>query len=167
MLKVIQGLFGNKKEKDIKRLQPFVPKINAEFEKMQRISDDDLRKKTPEFKQRIADYLKDTVDQIADFSEQAENEIDVALKDELYNRVDALKKERNEKIEEILNELLPEAFAVVKQTAKRLSENKELRVKATDWDREIAKSKKNVASSSSGKPNATPVLATGSQAGPQ
>ena len=144
MLKFIQKLFGDKKAKDLKELQPYAGKINAEFDKLQNISDDELRGKTAEFKGRIASYLQEIITRIDQSREEAENIKDVSKKEDLFTKVEKLEKERDEKLEEALEKLLPEAFAVVKETARRLTVNKQLKVTAQDFDKEIAQRKSNV-----------------------
>jgi len=144
--KAIGGLFGSKSERDLKDLNPFVPKIKAEFEKLQALSNDELRAKTNDFKNRITDHIKDIEAEISELEAKAEGDFDMPLheKEELYRKVDQLKKDRNKQTEEILLELLPEAFAVVKETAKRFTEHEELVVTAFDHDRNIAAKKENV-----------------------
>jgi preprotein translocase subunit SecA len=144
MLKLLQKLFGNKKEKDIKELQPYVGKINAEFVKLQTISDDELRAKSDKFRARIHEHIKALSAEIVAKKKEAQGTEDLALSERLYEEAEKLRKKRNESLEEVLKEILPEAFAVVKETARRLTENKALRVTATDWDLEIASRKKNV-----------------------
>ncbi len=138
--KAIGGIFGSKKDRDMKELNPFVPKVNAEFARLQSLSNNELREKTTAFKQRIAEHLKDIEAEISTLEAQAENDTEMPLheKEELYRNVDALKKDRNKQTEEILIELLPEAFAVVKEVAKRFTENTELRATAAEHDRNLA-----------------------------
>ncbi len=146
MLGFISKLFGNKSERDVKGIQPLVEKIKAEFDKLEQISNDGLRAKTIDFKSRISSGLEKTDAQIKAAKEEAENDlsIEVNRKVELYSEIDKLEKDRNKELEVILMEILPEAFAVVKETARRLANNKTLEVTATDFDRELAAHKKNV-----------------------
>ena len=144
MLKFIAKLFGDKKESDLKALRPFVPKINAEYEKLNSISDDQLRAKSDEFRGRINAHIADIEAEIKAKKEEAESTEDIHLSEQLYDQAEKLLKKRNEQLEVVLNEILPEAFAVVKETARRLTENKALTVTATDWDREISSRKGNV-----------------------
>lgn len=141
MLQFISKLFGgNKSEKDIKAISPLVSAINQHFASYNNLSNDELRGKTTEFKIRIKQHIADIDNEIADLKSKAEslpfNEI--VQKDEIYQQVDKLAKKRNEKIEEALNIILPEAFAVVKETARRFSENSEIEATATDLDRELS-----------------------------
>ncbi|KGE14694.1 preprotein translocase subunit SecA [Sphingobacterium deserti] len=145
MLQFLSKLFGSKSERDIKSIQPIVNKIKEEYEKLSSLSNDELRGKTLTFKNRIKEYLAEIDGEIASLKAEADqDEVDMGKKTELYERVDKLSKDRDKKLEEVLLEILPEGFAVVKETARRLSENKEIEVTATEFDREIAGRKPNV-----------------------
>jgi len=135
---LVKSIFGNKSDRDYKEMQPIVAKINAEYEKLKSLSHDQLRAKTAEFKSRIAAHLADVDNEVATLKTQAEAESDLVEKDNLYKRVDELRKDRDKKIEEVLNDILPEAFAVVKETAFRFTNNEVLEATATDFDREMA-----------------------------
>jgi preprotein translocase subunit SecA len=147
MLGFISKMFGgSKSEKDIKSIEPLVTTINQHFNSYQSLSNDELRGKTVIFKQRIADHLKSIDEEIAALTTQGEElpASDITGKDTLYQQVDKLKKDRDTSIEEILNELLPEAFAVVKETARRFKENTELVSTATQLDRDLSVKKEYV-----------------------
>ncbi|MFD2598476.1 preprotein translocase subunit SecA [Sphingobacterium corticis] len=144
MLKFLSKLFGSKSERDIKGIQPIVNKIKEEYEKLAGLSNDELRGKTADFKSRIAEYLKEIDDEINSLKEQAEATEDMEVKTSHYEKVDKLTKDRDKKLEDVLNEILPEAFAVVKETARRFTENKEISVTASEFDRNIAALKANV-----------------------
>ncbi len=141
MLGFLGKLFGgSKSEKDVKQIQPIVEKINQFFQQYQSLTNDELRGKTQEFRQRIKDHLKD-IDAEIEARKQAAEALDVADiqgRDAVYQEVDKLKKDRDEKIEEILKEIHPEAFAVVKETARRFSTNTELAATATELDKDLA-----------------------------
>ena len=141
MIGSIFKLFGaSKSEKDIKIIEPVVQQISQHFTAIQSLTNDQLRSKTQEFKARINNHLSATDQKIADLSKQAEelpfNEI--TAKDELYQEIDKLKKDRDKQIEEVLKEILPEAFAVVKETARRFKENTEIVSTATQLDRDLS-----------------------------
>ena len=141
MLKFISRLLGgNKSEKDVKLVEPIVTKINQNFQQYQSLSNDALRGKTQEFKQRISDYLKDIDGVIEAKKQSAETlpEAEIQGRDVIYQEVDQLKKDRDKKIEEILEQILPEAFAVVKEAARRYKENTELVSSATEHDRNLS-----------------------------
>lgn len=144
MLKFLSKLFGSKSERDVKGVQPLVNKIKEEYEKLSSLTHDELRGKTVDFKQRISDYLQDIDNEINGLKTEAEATEDMELKTSTYDKIDKLTKDRDKKLEEVLLEILPEAFAVVKETARRFTENKEIEVTATQFDRDIAARKPNV-----------------------
>ena len=140
MIGFISKLFGgSKSEKDIKIIQPRVGIINQHFVAYQSISNDELRAKTQEFKQRIQDHLQDIDAKVKELAAQGEELpfSDITGKDAIYQEIDSLKKDRDKKVEEVLGEILPEAFAVVKETARRFKENPEMIATATDLGRSI------------------------------
>jgi preprotein translocase subunit SecA len=144
--KGLAKVFGTKSDRDIKELAPKVEEINKIFASFASISDDELRGKTDEIKGRINDRLKTIDDSIGEIRVKI-NELPanaIHAKDQLFNEIDQLEKQRDESLEEILAEVLPIAFAVVKETARRFKENKQLKVKANLFDREISAKKKNV-----------------------
>jgi len=145
MLKFLSKLFGSKSERDIKSIQPIVEKIKGEYSKLTNLSHDELRAKTIEFKSRIKEYLKEIDAEIAELKTKADDiAVDISEKTEVYEKIDKLNKDRDKKLEEVLADILPEAFAVVKETARRFTENPVLEVTATDFDRELAARKPNV-----------------------
>jgi preprotein translocase subunit SecA len=146
MLDFISKLFGSKSERDVKSIQPIVEKIKAEYAKLGSLSNDELRAKTIYFKETIAEGLSGIDSEIQAIKDRTENELDmdVAEKVELYTQLDKLEKDRNKELEDILMNILPEAFGVVKETASRLSANKSIEVTATEFDRELAARKPNV-----------------------
>jgi preprotein translocase subunit SecA len=141
MAGLFSSLFGgNKSEKDVKKITPYVAEINQHFASYQSITNDELRGKTQTFRQRIKDHLKEIDTEIAGKTKQADElpYNDLLGKDAIYQEVDKLKKDRDKKIEEILLKILPEAFAVVKETAHRFKENKEIISTATQLDRDLS-----------------------------
>ncbi len=141
MLQFISKVFGGKKsEKDIKNILHYVEEINGYFSSYASLSNDELRNKTVEFKLRIKQHTLPVDNEMADLKQKAEDLpfTEIMQKDELYQQIDKLEKQRDEKIEEALNEILPEAFAVVKETARRFSENEELEATATELDRDLS-----------------------------
>ncbi len=136
---VVTKIFGSKSERDLKTITPYVAQINQAYAKLSSLSDDELRNQTALFKQRIAEYLSDIDAEINDLKQKAEvADVDIHVKDDLFKQLDKLRKHRNEELEKVLLELLPEAFAVVKETARRLTENKQLVVTATEFDKSLA-----------------------------
>jgi preprotein translocase subunit SecA len=146
MLKILNKFFGSKSDRDRKQLEPVVEQVNAEFAKLQSLSNDELRAKTTDFKAQIAEHLKGIEAEISELEKKAEADFDMDLqqKEDIYRKVDQLKKDRNQQIEEVLKELLPAAFAVVKETAKRFTQNMELRATTNQLDRDLAAKKDNV-----------------------
>ncbi|MGK6352615.1 preprotein translocase subunit SecA [Parapedobacter sp. DT-150] len=145
MLTFLSKIFGSKSERDVKHVQPLVEKIKEEYVKLEGLTHDELRAKTADFKRRIAEYLADLDKEIADLKTEAEQEgIDMGQKTAIYDQVDKLGKARDQKLEEVLMQLLPEAFAVVKETARRFTEHTELAVTASEFDRQLATTKPHV-----------------------
>ena len=145
MLGFLTKVFGSKSERDIKAVQPLVIKINEEYAKLSSISNDELRSKTVYFKDVISKALSDIDGKISDLKASAEGpELDLAGKTAIYDQVDALAKDRDKELETVLMDLLPQAFAVVKETSRRFTENKFLEVNATEYDRDYAARKPNV-----------------------
>lgn len=134
----IAKIFSNKHERDVKAYWPVVEEINQNFEQYKSLSNDDLRAKTQEFKQKIQQHLQGIQEDIQTASSEAEATDDIKQKEELFKNIDELKKEKDKHLEDILKELLPEAFAVMKETARRFKENKTLSVTATEHDRDLA-----------------------------
>jgi preprotein translocase subunit SecA len=147
MLSFISKLFGgNKSEKDVKKILPDVEKTKQFFAGYAQLSHDQLRAKTTEFKNRIKEHLSTIDKTIQDKKDSAEQlgTADINGRDAIYKEIDELRKTRNIQIEEILKELLPEAFAVVKETSRRFKENETIVSTATELDRELATQNKNV-----------------------
>lgn len=137
MFGFLKKIFGNKQERDIEELRPVVAQINEEYAKLKSLSHDELRHKTIEFRAAIKDYLADIDVEIEKLQEQAVSTEDIFQKEDLYKEVDQLKKDRDQRLEEVLQNLLPQAFAVVKETARRFTEEETLEVTATDFDHEV------------------------------
>ncbi|HXH99770.1 MAG TPA: preprotein translocase subunit SecA [Sphingobacteriaceae bacterium] len=145
MLGFLNKLFGSKSDRDIKVIQPMAEDVKVEYAKLPGLSHDELRQKTIGFKTRISEYLSDIDKQIVGLTEQAEAaDIDMGSKTAFYEQIDDLNKERDKQLEKVLLEILPEAFAVMRETARRFTENKTIEVTATDFDRELAARKSNV-----------------------
>ncbi len=139
---LLKKFFGDKSEKDRKFYQPYIDKSNSFNQSVITLTDDQLREKTAEFQERIKVGTNDLEQELAQLKAEATNiETPIHLKEELFERIDKLSKQIDESIEEILLEILPEAFAVVKETARRWSENGQLTVTAKDFDRELATKK--------------------------
>ncbi len=139
--KSVKKLFGTKYDKDIAIYQPLVDQALIEYDKLSGLSDDQLRNKTNDFRARIKEYLSEIDADIAKMKEDATAQNDLQAKEDIYMEIDKLKKDRDTHLETVLKEILPEAFAVVKETARRFTENSTITVTATDHDREIAAGK--------------------------
>ena len=165
MLNFISKLFGSKSERDVKGILPLVEKIKAEFAKLESISNDELRAKTIEFKETIKTGLEGIDAEIAAIKDRTENELDIDVNEkvELFRQLDKLQKDRDAELEVILMNILPEAFAVVKETARRLSSNSTIEVTATDFDRELASRKANVVIKGDKATHANTWMAAGNQ----
>ena len=138
--KGLTKVFGTKSDRDIKEVLPLVEQINEEFANLKNLSNDELRAKTTSVMERINQYLKDIDDQIAALHTQVDEDpnMDLHTKEDLFNQIDALEENRNEKLEEVLLEVLPETFAIVKDTARRFMENEQLEVTATMFDKQMS-----------------------------
>ena len=139
--KVLKGFLGDKNANDLKEVKKVVSKIKAAEPAIAQLSDDELRAKTAEFKGKIQTATKDITAQIEQIREQIKTTQNVDEKEALFSRVEALKKDSYAVEEKVLSQILPEAFSVVKETARRWAQNGEIRVAATDWDRELAETR--------------------------
>ncbi len=144
--KGIAKIFGTKADKDLKELMPYVGLINGEYEKLHSITDDQLRDKTKELKAEINERLKAIDDQIAAIQKQVDEnpDMDIHEKEAAFGQIDKLEEKRDEELEVVLLEILPRAFAIVKETARRFTENKKLVVAATMEDKQLAASKPHI-----------------------
>ncbi|MDH5475405.1 MAG: preprotein translocase subunit SecA [Cyclobacteriaceae bacterium] len=146
MLKFIAKIFGTKSEKDIKLMMPLVKKINEEFDLLNSISNDALRNKTREVQEQINSALKGIDDEIADLHQHVEDnpEMDIHQKETVFGQIDKLDEKRNEELEKVLMVVLPVAFAIIKETAKRFKDNDEIEVSATLLDKQFASKYDNI-----------------------
>lgn len=138
--KVLKGFLGSKSDRDFKETLPYVEKVNTSFAGLTQLSNDELRAKTEYFKQYIQNHISEIERELTELTDSAESnlEMDLHEKEKIFTRVDELKKERNKRIEEALMEIHADAFAVVKETARRFTEMGDLQVTATQHDRDIA-----------------------------
>ena len=138
--KFLSRIFGNKSTRDMKLIQPWVNKVKEASESIEKLSNDGLRGKTKELQQTIQASADDIKEKIAALNAKIE---DTPIEDRevIFNQIDKLEKEVLERYEEALNAALPDAFAIVKETARRFAQNEEITVTATDFDRELAATK--------------------------
>ncbi len=142
---LLKKIFGDKSAKDQKELLPYVDKINSEYTKLQSISSDELRAMTVELKKEIAAYVEEDEKEIKALEEKANgDDVDVLTKESIYQEIDEKIKKVDEKREEVLMEVLPKAFAVVKETSRRFAQDGKIEVTATEHDRNYAEKKSNV-----------------------
>ncbi len=136
----LSKIFGNKSTRDMKEIQPWVEKIKAAYPDVEKLSNDELRAKTQELKQYIKDAAKEDNAKIEELKASVEA-TEIEDREELFAKIDKLEKEVLEIYEKALDEVLPVAFSIVKETARRFSENDEIVVTATDFDRQLAATK--------------------------
>jgi len=141
MFGIVKKMFGTKYDRDVKTYTPLVEKTNEFFEEYTSLSNDALRNKTLEFRARIAEHLSGIDADIDSVRQEAEEIEDYSQKENLYRELDELIEKRDEHLEEVLQEILPEAFAVVKETTRRFNDNEFLEVATLEHDREMAATK--------------------------
>ncbi len=146
MLGIIKKLFGSKADRDFKEIKPLLEKTLDAYQKIMQLDNDQLRQKTTEFRQKIQDHIALEQETINSLRREAEGNrlLDVDQKESLYNKIDELEKVKDEKTEKILVDILPEAFSVIKETAKRFTENTEVVVTATQMDRDLASTRASI-----------------------
>jgi len=145
MLDFMKKMLGNKSQRDIKTINPLVDKSLEAYEAVKRLSNDELREKTLEFRRKIKEFLSGKEKEIEELKARLNSEdINIDEKEKLYSDLDRLEKESYELSQEVLIEILPEAFAVVKDTARRFVENEFVEVTATQFDRDLAAKKSSV-----------------------
>ena len=146
MFDFLKNIFGTKSEKDIKNLDSKVEEINEIFTSLNSISNNDLRAKTSELKIAIQSAVKTQNERITAIKTQINSdlEMDINTKEDLYKEIDDLEIGITSSLADALTEALPQAFAILKETARRFKDNNELEVEATDYDRELSKTHKNI-----------------------
>ena len=135
---VFKTIFGTKADRDLKSLKPMLNKVLAVYPSIDALSNDQLRAKSAALRQIIKDRTAADEARIAEIRAQLENELPLDQKEKLAKEQDQLVKKVDDTIEVVLEEILPEAFAVMKSTARRFAQNAEIRVKANDFDRNLA-----------------------------
>ena len=140
--KLLKSLFGDKSSRDMKLIQPLVEKVKAVYPDIQKLSNDELRAKTKEIQAYVQDSAKEQKAQIEKLKATIED-TPIDEREEIFNQIDKLDKEVLDIYEQALNEVMPTAFCIVKDTARRFAENEETVVTATDFDRELAANPKN------------------------
>ena len=141
--KILGKLLGNKSDRDIKEIKPIVEEVNKEFERLRSLSNDELRAESQRLKDIIKERIKPEEDEIDKLKLEVED-AEVEESEKFYTQIDKLEEKIDEKIEIVLNEILPTAFAIVKETAARFAKNEKVVVTATDFDRDLAAKKNSV-----------------------
>jgi len=142
---ILKKLFGTKSDRDLKAIMPYVDQINEIYARFDQLSNDELRAETDRLKNTIREYIAELSDEKKELRNQLRNtDIEISEKERIATEIDKLTKKIDEQIEEILLEILPEAFAIMKSTARRFKENATVEVTATDFDRDIASRKDSV-----------------------
>jgi preprotein translocase subunit SecA len=146
MLQFLAKIFGTKSDKDIKRVMPLVEATKQEGDKLTGLSHDALRAQTTEVQAHIANYLKGIDDKLVALHGRisSQPDLDLTEKEAIFNEIDKLELERNKELEKVLIDVLPRAFAIVRETARRFKENEFLEVTAQDFDRVMAAKAENV-----------------------
>ena len=135
--KFLKSMFGDKSTRDMKLIQPFVEKVKAVYPEIKELSNDELRAKSKEIQKYVQAYANEEQKKIAELKATIED-TPIDEREPIFHQIDKLEKEALDKFEEALNEVMPVAFAIVKDTARRFAENEETVVTATDFDRELA-----------------------------
>ena len=138
--KILQSLFGNKSTRDMKLIQPLVEKVKATYEEIKPLSNDELRERTRQIQTQVQDAAKEQKEKIAELKAKIE-ETPIDERESLFSQIDKLEKEVLDIYEDALNEVMPVAFSIMKDTARRFTENEEIEVTATEFDRELAATK--------------------------
>lgn len=143
-MNLLKALFGDKSTRDIKEINPILGKVKSVYDGISRLSNDELREKTVEFRRKIAEAIRDEEQKIEELKAAIELEEDIMEREKMWEQIDKHEKESYRITQDVLNEILPEAFSVMKETAKRFKENKEVIVTATEYDRELAAKKDSI-----------------------
>ncbi len=136
-IQLITKLFGNKAQKDMRAIMPYVEKIKAAYTEIDALSNDELRARSQALMDKIQAHVADKKQKITDLKASIES-LEIEQREKVYNEVDRLEKEIKTDYETILDEMLPEAFAIVKSTAHRFAENETVIVTATEQDKNLA-----------------------------
>ena len=137
LTKILTSLFGNKSTRDMKLIQPLVEKVKAAYPEIQKLDNDQLRQRTKDIQRQVQESAKTQKDEIERLKATIED-TPIDERSEIFAQIDKLEKEALEIYEGALNEVMPEVFSIVKETARRFAENEETVVTATDFDRELA-----------------------------
>jgi preprotein translocase subunit SecA len=136
---ILEKFVGNKSERDIKEVSPLVNKILEEYDKIQQVSNDELRELSQKLQDRIQEFIKEDQTKINELKAKIDSgSVDILEREDIYDEIDTIESKIDDSIDDVLNEILPEAFAVVKETARRFNENEVVEVTAKDFDKDLA-----------------------------
>lgn len=137
--KFLSKLFGNKSDRDIQEIMPIIEQVKAEFDRVQKLSNDELRNETNLLKAKIQEYIKPEEEKVSTLKIKVEDpQTAIDAKEGIYKEIDQIEDNINVKIEEVLKDILPTAFAVIKDTARRFSDNEQITVSTSAFDQELA-----------------------------
>ncbi|MBO7247874.1 MAG: preprotein translocase subunit SecA, partial [Bacteroidaceae bacterium] len=136
----ISKLFGNKATRDMKEIQPWVEKVKKAYSQYDSFSNDELREKIQEIRNKVQDFVIPEQERINALKAKVE-QTEIEEREGLFNQIDKLEKEKMDRYEVVLDEVLPDVFSIIKETAKRFTNNEEIEVTATEFDRYLATSK--------------------------
>ena len=134
---LLKKVFGNKAQRDLKEIEPFIAKIKGVYDDVKKLSNDELRQLTEQLKQQIQNYVETETGRIEELKTSVEA-TELEQREKIYAEIDKLEKEITAKLEEVLEQILPQAFSIVKETARRFTENSVTEVTATQFDRDLA-----------------------------
>ncbi len=141
--KILKKFLGNKSERDIREIMPILEEIKTEYERIKNFSNDELREESTRIKRIIRERIKPDEDEINALKEKVE-EVEIQEGEKIYQEIDKIEERIDVKIEEVLNEMLPATFALIKETAKRFVDNEQVEVTANEFDRDIAATRDSV-----------------------
>ncbi|MCK9163975.1 MAG: preprotein translocase subunit SecA, partial [Bacteroidales bacterium] len=146
MANFLASLFGNKSQRDLKELKPILESCLKAYDHITKLTNDELRGKTQEFKTKISLAVSHEEETVTKIRERLDTEFDMPVdeKQSLYTDLEILETKIYDKTQEVLNQILPEAFSVIKETAKRFAENAKVEVIANEYDKDLAARKDNV-----------------------
>ena len=134
---ILKKLFGNKAQRDLREIEPIVEQVKKVYEQIVSLSNDELRTRTETLKQQIRKHVEAERRHIEELRASIEN-TEIEEREKIYNEIDKVEKDITKKFDEILDEILPDAFAIMKDTARRFAESEEIEVTANDFDRDLA-----------------------------
>ncbi|MDY5968510.1 MAG: preprotein translocase subunit SecA, partial [Bacteroidales bacterium] len=140
MFDFVKKMFGDKPTRDMKEVKPYLDAIKEVYPLIEKLTNDELRAKTMEFKEKIRSEIEEEEQELATLRQRIEEEYDIPVseKEEIYRRIDELEKQSYDKTQKVLDNILPEAFSVMKETARRFKENEEVEVTATEHDKALS-----------------------------